>query len=455
MMAENNGPKITVYIISHAYGEYVEQAILSVLQQTYKNYELLLIDNGSTDNTSKVYKHYEKMPIVRTFKFDNLALPKVCQMALEHAKGQYILRLDGDDFLDPNALLTLLVNLEENELAALAHPNYYVTDKTGEVLYLQRNSVNYEDVFQPIAPPHGACCLIDVKLLRSLGGYNTLVEAQDGLDAWLKLKSKFEIVSVETPLFYYRQHQNNLSAKQQKITKARRSHKERSQKTMAAPNLGVIICRSNFDFELDCWSLKLGTSSLLELSIEKAINCGFDRIIVACDNPNVEEIVKAKHDPSIFFHQREISETVSTVSPAITLRKIVAKYDEDRTGLVTVLHPQAALVSAATINELSSTLLSFDCDSVMFAQEEHGLLFSRGEFGLTPINNFRRSGIRSEKDVVFSDVGLGYCAKSSNIATGTIFGPRHLGIAAPDDEKLFISSYLELETAQIILEQKG
>ena len=52
-MAENNGPKITVYIISHAYGEYVEQAILSVLQQTYKNYELLLIDNGSTDNTSR------------------------------------------------------------------------------------------------------------------------------------------------------------------------------------------------------------------------------------------------------------------------------------------------------------------------------------------------------------------------------------------------------------------
>ena len=119
-----------------------------------------------------------------------------------------------------------------------------------------------------------------------------------------------------------------------------------------------------------------------------------------------------------------------------------------------MLHPQAALVSAATINELSSTLLSFDCDSVMFAQEGHGLLFSRGEFG-PPINNFRRSGIRSEKDVVFSDVGLVLlCYKSSNVATGTIFGPRHLGIAAPDDEKLFIPSYLELETAQIILGAK-
>ena len=68
-------------------------------------------------------------------------------------KGNIFFEFDGDDFLDPNALLTLLVNLEENELAALAHPNYYVTDKTGEVLLLdlQRNSVNYEDVFQPIA----------------------------------------------------------------------------------------------------------------------------------------------------------------------------------------------------------------------------------------------------------------------------------------------------------------
>ena len=50
-------------------------------------------------------KHYEKMPIVRTFKFDNLALQKSAN-GFENAKGQYILRLDGD-FLDPNALLPI------------------------------------------------------------------------------------------------------------------------------------------------------------------------------------------------------------------------------------------------------------------------------------------------------------------------------------------------------------
>ena len=69
-----------------------------------------------------------------------------------------------------------------------------------------------------------------------------------------------------------------------------------------------------------------------------------------------------------------------------------------------MLHPQAALVSAATINELSSTLLSFDCDSVMFAQEEHGLLFS-WRIWTYPINNFREVGSVPKRTSFFLTLG--------------------------------------------------
>ena len=52
-------PKVTVYIISHNYGEYVEQAIESVIAQTYSDWELFLIDDGSTDNTQEVFEKYQ------------------------------------------------------------------------------------------------------------------------------------------------------------------------------------------------------------------------------------------------------------------------------------------------------------------------------------------------------------------------------------------------------------
>ena len=80
-------PKITVYIASHNYGNFLADAIESVLRQTVDNWELLLIDDNSTDNTQEVINLYQGDTRVRQFKTEGIGLPAVCNIALRESSG--------------------------------------------------------------------------------------------------------------------------------------------------------------------------------------------------------------------------------------------------------------------------------------------------------------------------------------------------------------------------------
>jgi len=75
-------PKTTVYIPSHNYWKYLENAIESVLLQTVDNWELIIIDDNSTDNTSEVINLYKNDERIRSFSVPGIGLPSVCNFAL-------------------------------------------------------------------------------------------------------------------------------------------------------------------------------------------------------------------------------------------------------------------------------------------------------------------------------------------------------------------------------------
>ena len=79
-------PRITVYIASHNYAEYVIEAIESVMRQTVSDWELLLINDGSTDDTKKILDRYSHHPKVRVFHTEGIGLPAVNNLALSEAK---------------------------------------------------------------------------------------------------------------------------------------------------------------------------------------------------------------------------------------------------------------------------------------------------------------------------------------------------------------------------------
>ena len=98
---------VTVYLVCYNYGEYVQQSIESVLSQTYKDFELIIIDDGSTDNSREIIGQYFEYPNVRVIFQENKGLIATNNVAIRAAKGKYIMRLDADDYLDESALLVV------------------------------------------------------------------------------------------------------------------------------------------------------------------------------------------------------------------------------------------------------------------------------------------------------------------------------------------------------------
>ena len=103
-MGDAHSPLVTVYITNHNYGRYIEQAIQSVLRQTQRDFELIIIDDGSTDNSREVIERYAEHRQVVTIFQQNKGLNVTNNIALRAARGKYVMRLDADDYLDDHAL---------------------------------------------------------------------------------------------------------------------------------------------------------------------------------------------------------------------------------------------------------------------------------------------------------------------------------------------------------------
>jgi len=122
----NTQPLVSVIIIFLNGGEFIEEAIASIFAQTYDNWELLLVDDGSTDQSTKIALDYaQKYPQkVRYFEHDhhqNLGMSASRNSGINHAKGQFIAYLDADDVWLPDKLTEQIAILESHAEAAMVY----------------------------------------------------------------------------------------------------------------------------------------------------------------------------------------------------------------------------------------------------------------------------------------------------------------------------------------------
>ena len=131
---------ISIYIVSKNYGKFVDKAIKSVFDQTYKNWELFLVSDNSKDNTAKIYKKYalknKKIKKVLIYK-KNIGLQKISNNILKICKGEFLLRLDADDWLNKNALLLMINKILSKKSYGAVYGGYYYVDINGKKLDLR------------------------------------------------------------------------------------------------------------------------------------------------------------------------------------------------------------------------------------------------------------------------------------------------------------------------------
>lgn len=186
-------PLISVVIATYNRAKYIKRAIESVLNQTYKNIEVIIIDGGSTDNTMKVIEHYLSNQRVRYLYKKDKSPAEGRNNGIEISKGKYIAILDSDDFWRDNKKLEKQIEFLEN------NPNYILVgggaiaiDEKGKEYYRVlppekdekiRRAMLFDCVF-----PHGTV-VFKKDSWKLAGKYDTRSEFgfSEDWDLWLKL----------------------------------------------------------------------------------------------------------------------------------------------------------------------------------------------------------------------------------------------------------------------------
>ncbi len=121
---------VPLYNVEH----YIRKCVMSVLDQTYKNFELLLIDDGSTDKSGQYCDEFGALdPRVKVMHKKNGGQSEARNMGLDYADGRFIFFLDSDDWIEPEALAVLMDQMDRED-ADMICCSYRLTDENGEVL---------------------------------------------------------------------------------------------------------------------------------------------------------------------------------------------------------------------------------------------------------------------------------------------------------------------------------
>ncbi len=213
-------PLITIYITNYNYGKYLKQSIESVLNQSFQDFELIIIDDGSTDDSKTIIESYEDNPKIKVVYQNNKGLTISNNTALKLSQGNFILRLDSDDYFHKDALMNLLKGFQSDEIG-MVFGDWYEVDELGDVIELKQRHNFRRDVTLYDQPAHGACTMFRKSCLIKLNGYDESIKRQDGYELWLRFIQEFKVSNINIPIFYYRQHGKSLTKNEKKLLNTR------------------------------------------------------------------------------------------------------------------------------------------------------------------------------------------------------------------------------------------
>jgi glycosyltransferase involved in cell wall biosynthesis len=448
----SQGPKVTVYIASFNCEDYLVDAIESVLTQSFEDWELIIIDDNSKDDSWEIVQRYKADPRIRVTKTEGLGLPGVCNLALNMAKGEYIVRLDGDDVLDENMLLVLSNYLDRNQDVALVFPDYFLMTADGNIFSHERLEKVYSKNHMHDIPPNGACTMFRTAQMKEAGGYREDLGSQDGFDIWTKLLDKYSYGNVNLPLFYYRRHNHNLTNNQQRILYSRLQIKkdfvaERLEDTK--PIIAVVPCRSMYDFEPNLWKQEINGKSLLEHQLDVLIPSEvFDHIVICSDTEETQSVLKKYDDKRIQQIHRPTNYTYQSVPFSRSLKLVIEKLDPDHKGLTTISYLETPFKTKSMIEESIYTLLMTNSDSAIAAEKIQYPIYQRKDHGLDLLN--QKSTVSADLGMLYREIGTIFTLKNENMKHGSLTGSRIANFTISHDEGFYVNSKQSLKVANFL-----
>lgn len=213
-MAASKTPQVSVIIPAYNGARYIQQAIESVFTQTYANWELIIVDDGSTDNTREVVQQYGHK--LREFSQENQGVAAARNRGILEAQGELIAFLDQDDWFLPDKLMQQVACFQQHPALGIVHSGWQIVSQTGGAisditLWQSLPQLNLADwlLWKPVFL---GAMLFNRNWLEFAGGFNCRYHQAPDVDLVLRLAVMgCQAGWVQETTVCYRQHQGNAS----------------------------------------------------------------------------------------------------------------------------------------------------------------------------------------------------------------------------------------------------
>ena len=211
--------KVSIVLPTYNQCHFLPDAVKTILNQTYSNFELIIVNDGSTDATSMLLTNLQN-PQIRVLNQQNQGLPNALNAGFALARGEYWTWTSTDNVVGPTWLEELVKALDQSpQDVGYAFSHYAGMDEQGKILFVNQDQ-RFDVPTLLMRHTGNASFLYRASLARQVGPYDSeLVYAED-LDMWVRMASVTRAQHVPTVLYYYRLHANSMTTQSEKVRKA-------------------------------------------------------------------------------------------------------------------------------------------------------------------------------------------------------------------------------------------
>jgi glycosyltransferase involved in cell wall biosynthesis len=193
----------SVIITNHNNGKFIGRCIRSCLKQSLKNYEIIVVDDASTDNSADIIKSFDKINPI--FLDKNVGQAEASNIGVKKAMGSLIIRVDSDDYINENTLLFMSEILLNNPDIGFVYSDYFIVNEKEEKIK-RLNIETIKDLYT-----HGAGIMFRKINLEAIGLYDPQLRHAEDYDLLIRYFKNFDGYHLKIPLYRYRQHKGNIT----------------------------------------------------------------------------------------------------------------------------------------------------------------------------------------------------------------------------------------------------
>jgi glycosyltransferase involved in cell wall biosynthesis len=208
-------PRLSVIMPARNAARWLQQAIESLLVQTFSAFELIIVDDGSCDGTPGILANFQRLDgRIRVLRQDQLGLVAALNAGLSAARGTLIARLDADDIAFAHRLELQVSRFERQAGLALLGTWAEKIDEAGRpggIIAPESDALKLKTLLASGNPFIHSSVMFDAAVARACGGYRAALEAAEDFDLWLRLSERGAVEILPKVLIKYRVHPEGVS----------------------------------------------------------------------------------------------------------------------------------------------------------------------------------------------------------------------------------------------------